>query len=51
MFRIIGTDRRYSFSRCYGEFKTLEDRLTHMNRLIVAFGNVIHFRCEEGDKK
>jgi hypothetical protein len=51
MYRVIGTDRRYGCTQCYGEFKTLRSGLKHMNLLITAFGNIITFKCEEVDKK
>lgn len=47
MYRIIGTDRRYGRTDCYGEFKSLMECLTHMNSLMRSFGNIINFKCLE----
>lgn len=49
MYRILGADRRYGKTDCYGEFKTLRDCLTHMESLMRSFGNIIKFKCEEVD--
>lgn len=47
MYRIIGTDRRYGKKECYGEFKSLKACATHMNFLMLSFGNIINFKCLE----
>lgn len=43
-YKIIGTDRRYSMKRCYGEFDNLKDAVNHMNSLCISFGNIIKFK-------
>ena len=47
MYRIIGTDRRYSKKDCYGEFENLRDCLVHMESLKRSFGSTTKFKYVE----
>lgn len=45
-YKIIGTDRRYSMKKCYGEFDNLKDCLQHMDFLNRSYGNIIKFQMK-----
>ena len=47
MYRITGTDHKYGCTQCYGEFKNMGNAMKHMNRLILALGHKVTFKCEE----
>ena len=47
MYRIVGTDRRYGKTDCYGEFENLRDCLTYMESLKRSLGTIIKFKYME----